>query len=125
MHWKYNIVKCVFEKVSNMCSVYQARPFEGPAKTASCISLNQRLYDQRERRIILWGTFQKGTDPCTTAREVTSSACGSAVGRSSLEQWLRAKRSKSVVTPLQRFSSNDQSSWGNTLIYETCHWTYR
>ena len=49
-------------------------------------SLLLRDHMIRERRIILWGTFPNRTDPCTTAREVISRACGSAVGHNSLGQ---------------------------------------
>ena len=56
------------------------------------------LKDQiiRERRLILWGTFQKGTDPSTTAQKVIASVCESIKGNCVVAQWLRAKRSKST-----------------------------
>ena len=73
-------------------------------------SLSLRDHMIRERRIILWGTFPKGTDPCTTAREVISSACGSAVGSSSLGPWLRAKRSKAKKGTLVTLSSCDHAA---------------
>ena len=56
------------------------------------------LKDQiiRERRLILWGTFQKSTDPSTTAQKVIASVCESIQGNCVVAQWFRAKRSKSI-----------------------------
>ena len=58
------------------------------------LSLKDQLI--RERRLILWGTFQKGTDPSTTAQKVITSVCESIKGNCVVAQWFRAKRSKSI-----------------------------
>ena len=56
------------------------------------------LKDQiiRERRLILWGNFQKGTDPSTTAQKVIASVCESIKGNCVVAQWFRVERSKSI-----------------------------
>lgn len=62
------------------------------------IDATSSLRDQmaRERRVILWGSFPKDTDPTKTAQSVLSGVVPSPQTNKIMGQWLRAKQSKAV-----------------------------
>ena len=77
------------------------------ARIRRSLPLHQRSDNQRERRLILWGCFSKGTDPSTTAQKRIASVCESIKGNCVAAQWLRAKSSKSIMGILVSLPSCD------------------